>query len=282
MDIRGVGTQMTWSVAVPRCALLLAATPIAIAWAQAEAPPRTLPRLPDIIPALSLLSLPPDAVCSRRTDDPFEVRACTRALTELSQAAARILPGQRFLASGTLRGRPFEFERGVFVFALEDIDGDHVPSLYADADTYLGALRPDRRQNMIPSVHSGELACKRATIPDFVDGGAARGQAGLQYPTIVLTPWTITSPTMTETAARESPLREPVRAIELVVRLEQHRVDLCCAPSVRALIESARAPCSYSPWRVVVEEARAEGLPTIGFATDVVADEGPPLLPMPW
>jgi hypothetical protein len=273
---------MTWNVAVARSVYLLAATPLAIGWAQAESPPRVLPRLQDIIPALSLLSLPPEAVCSRRTDDPFAVRSCIQALTELSQVAARVLPGQRFLASGTLRGRSFDFEHGVFVFDLQDIDGDIVPMLYSDADTYLGALRPDSRQNMIPSVHSGALACKRASIPDFVDGRAARGQAELRYPTIVLTPWSITSPTMSETAARESPLREPSRSVELVIRLEQHAVDLCCAPSVRALIESARAPCSYSPWQVVVEEARAAGLPTLGFASDVVAAEGPPLLTLPW
>jgi hypothetical protein len=248
----------------------------------AHAEPRTLPVLSDIVPSLSVLSLPSDLVCGHRTDDPFELRDCVRALTELRETAARFLPVQRLLARGTLRARPFDFERGVYVFALEDLDGDVVPWLYADAELYLTALRPDRRANMLPTVHSGTLSCRQASIPGLSGVDTSAGRVGDRYPTIVLDPWTITSSKLSEQEARDSPLRDAELPVELVVRLEQSTVNLCCGVTTRTLIEGARAPCTYSPWRVVVEEARAEGLSTIGFATEVVPAEASPPLPMPW
>jgi hypothetical protein len=36
------------------------------------------------------------------------------------------------------------------------------------------------------------------------------------------------------------------------------------------------------PWRLVAEEAQAEGLPLTGFATPVVPSEGSPLPTAPW
>lgn len=248
----------------------------------AHASPRTLPLLSDTVPTLSVLSLPADQVCAHRTADPFELRDCARALTELRAAAARVLPEQRFLARGTLRARPFDFDRGVYVFALEDLDGDLVPWLYADAEIYLSALRPDRRANMLPTVHSGTLSCKQASIPGLTGIDTSAGRVGDRYPTIVLDAWTIASTKLSEQEARESPLRDAERPVELIVRLEQSSVNLCCGVTTRTLIEGARAPCAYSPWRVVVDEARAEGLPTLGFATEVLPADGPAVLVMPW
>ena len=242
---------------------------------------RTLPALSDVVPQLSLLALPVDSVCGMRTDDPFELRDCAKEMETLRAAAARLLPSQRFHATGTLRARPFDFDRGVYVVALEDINGDVVPPLLRDADLYLGGFRPDQRANMLPTVHSGSLSCKVATIPGLRGVDTPYGRVGDRYATIVLDPWTITSPRLTEDAARESPLRDAELSVDLVVRVEQEDVNLCCDIGIRALLHDAWPACRYRPWRVVVEEARAEGLPTLGFATPVEPTDGTGLLPLP-
>jgi hypothetical protein len=156
-----------------------------------------------------------------------------------------------------------------------------VPPLLGDADVYLTALRTDQRANMLPTVHSGSLSCKAATINGMRGVDTPYGRVGDRYTTIVLAPWTVTSPRLTEDAARESPLRDAELSVELVVRVEQEDVNLCCDIGTRALIGSAWPACRYRPWRVVVEEARAEGLPALGFATPVEPTDGTGLLPLP-
>jgi hypothetical protein len=64
--------------------------------------------------------------------------------------------------------------------------------------------------------------------------------------------------------------------VEIIGRLEQVPTRICCGMSTSTMVKGARAPCSYAPFRLVVEEARAEGLPTRGFAREPEPAELPP------
>ena len=78
---------------------------------------------------------------------------------------------------------------------------------------------------------------------------------------------------MDESTAALSPLRDATLSVELVVRLEQTPVKVCCDVGTLQMVGSVYPACAYSPFRLVVEQARAEGLPLRGFATEIAVQE---------
>ena len=58
-------------------------------------------------------------------------------------------------------------------------------------------------------------------------------------------------------------------SVELVVRLEQTPVKVCCDVGTLQMVGSVYPACAYSPFRLVVEQARAEGLPVRGFGAEI-------------
>lgn len=236
------------------------------------APARTLPALAALLPFLADATLPVDRFCGGQSDDPFAVRACQRAAAARAAALARVLPNQRFYATGTLHARPFDFDAGTYTLALTDLDGDVVPGMLADAEVYMGSFLAEPRAHVFPTAYTGRLRCAEAHIA-ALGRDTPNGIVGDRYHTLVLDPFTMVSPRMDEPTAAASPLRDAALPVELVVHLEQAPVQLCCDPGTTQLIGAAYPACAYSPFRVIVEEARAEGLAPLGFATEVTVDE---------
>ena len=221
--------------------------------------------LASALPLLTAATMGVDDACAGLADV-FQQKDCRTAHAARASLLRAQLPKARFLARGTLRARPFDFARGTYTFALVNIEGDEVPYLLRDADLYLSSFLAEPREHVFPTVAAGTLRCQSARIDSL--GGV--------YDTIVLDAFTVTSAPMSEAEARESPLRDATLAVEIVGRLEQVPTKVCCGMSTSAMVKGARAPCSYAPFRFVVEEARAEGLPVRGFAKEPEVAELPP------
>lgn len=220
--------------------------------------------LASLLPLLTEASIPVGPACDGWTD-PFERHDCQANHAKRTAILARELPKLRVHATGTLRARPFDFARGTYILDLAELDGAGTPSALERADLYLSTFLPRRRSSVFPAVHSGTLACKRARV-DELQG---------VYDTLVLDAWTVESAKLATEDARESPLRDADVPVELIGHLVQTPVTICCGPTTTTMVKNAYAGCSYAPFRFVVDEARAEGLPTRGFATEPTPTDAP-------
>jgi hypothetical protein len=221
--------------------------------------------LASVFPILTAATMGVDDTCAGLTDV-FAQKDCRTAHAARASLLRAQLPKTRFLARGTLRARPFDFARGTYTFALTDIEGDEVHELLRNSDLYLSSFLPEPREHVFPTVAAGTLRCQSARI-EALEG---------VYDTIVLDAFTMTSAPMSEADARESSLRDATLSVEIVGRLEQVPMRVCCGVSTTSMVKGARAPCSYAPFRFVVEEARADGLPVRGFAKEPEVAELPP------
>lgn len=231
-----------------------------------------LPGLAGFLPVLAEAAQPADRLCASRNDDPFALRACQRTAAARNAALARVLPTQRFYATGTLRARDFDFKTGTYTLMLADIDGDRVPELLEDADVYMGIFLAEPRAHVFPTVYAGTLTCKEARIAEL-GAETPSGTVGDRYHTIVLDPFTMVSARMDESTAEASPLRDATLSVELIVRLEQTPVKVCCDVGTLQMVGSVYPACAYSPFRLVVEQARAEGLPVRGFGAEIAVQD---------
>lgn len=220
--------------------------------------------LASILPLLVDATSTVDLACGS-ISDVFEQKDCRTAYAARATTLRTHLPGARFLAHGTLTARPFDMARGTYTFVLSDLDGDEVPSDLRDADLYLSSFLPEPRTHVFPTVAAGTLRCQSARVA-AMDG---------VYDTILLDAFTMTSAHLSEAEARESPLRDATIPVDVIGHLEQVPTTICCGTTTTSMVRGARASCSYAPFRFVVEEARAEGLPTRGFTTEPEAEDIP-------
>ncbi len=220
--------------------------------------------LASVMPLLVSATASVDTSCAG-LDDVFAQKDCRTAHAARAALLRAELPKARFLAQGTLRARPYDFARGTYTFALTDLEGDEIPQDLRDADLYLSTFLPEPRAHVFPTVAAGTLRCARARVASL---------EGV-YDTILLDAFTLTSARLSETDARTSPLRDATLPVEVIGHLEQVPTTICCGVSTTSMVKGARASCSYAPFRFVVEEARAEGLPVRGFASEPQAVEIP-------
>ena len=220
--------------------------------------------LASVLPLLVAATASVETACAG-LDDVFLQKDCRTTHAARAALLRAELPKARFLAQGTLRARPFDFARGTYTFALTDLVGDEVPSDLQNADLYLSSFQAEPRAHVFPTVAAGTLRCARARVESL---------QGV-YDTILLDAFTLTSARLTEADARTSPLRDATVAVEVIGHLEQVPTTICCGISTTSMVKGARASCNYAPFRFVVEEARAEGLPARGFTSEPVASDIP-------